>query len=499
MSGITARSIISSASSSFALLLFKACGLQKDIQAALDESDRWHQRDCALKAPLMMSLVILLALHRHESISSVLDDILAYLRSDDPEVKPRAVTPEAVIHSRARLGVEPLEILFQRRAASARAERCVFGFRPWSVDGVRFLVQNTPANEKYFGRQPASRGTTAFPQMLGTVLVSATSRMVRDVVWDAHTGSERDACLSMLGHLGPEDIVFGDRGMSAAWLIEAFMNQKTHFVFRIPSYWKPIKIKRLGDGEYLAIVQARVPITSRRKAGRWQQPKTRVIALTVRVIEYRIGKCERVRLVTDLLEPDEYPALELAKQYHLRWEGELAFDEIKTHFSTVLAGTLETTFRSKSPDGVLQEAYAVLIAYNLLRELIEDAARKHGVPALEISFVETLAAVRRSIVRIQFAGPRHLRALTEQLLEEVAACRLTRSRRPRKYPRVVKVKMSKWKLKRQQHREEPAPTEDGLVLVRTRSKKRAGRAVARPPTPRRFVPRRAASRPARRR
>lgn len=480
MSGTTFRPAVSSAADKFTVLVFEQCGLQEDICRALDETQRWHERDCALKAPLMMSFVLLLALHRHESIRSVLNDMLAYLRIIEPELSSRAVTSEAAIHSRSRLGVEPLKALFEIRARFARADACVFGLRPWSVDGVRFLIPDTPANEEHFGRPKASRGTAAFPQMLGTVLVSATSRMVRDAVWDAHTGSEREACHSMLRHLGPGDILFGDRGMAAAWLMEACFKQKSHFVFRIPSNWRPTKLKSLGDGDYLAIVQARVPITNEDGSVPKKGPKTRPVAVTVRVIEYRIGKCDRVRLVTDLLEPERYPALELAQQYHLRWEGELAFDEIKTHFSTVLGGTLDTTFRSKTSDGVLQEAYAVLIAYNLLRELIGEAAQQHGVPELEISFVETLVTVRRSIVRLQFAGRRELQHLRGQLLDEVAACRLKRSRRVRSYPRVIKVKMSKWKLKRRKHREQPAPTDGGMKLVRSYSKRRTKVATGRP-------------------
>ena len=478
MSVTTSGSKVSSTTTDerFTVLLFKNHGLQEDICRALDVSGRWNQRDCELTAPLMVSFVLLLALHRHESIKSVLGDVQAYLRTIDRGVtlkpgkakarKTKGVTAEAPIHARARLGVEPLKALFEQRAAAALCQPIVFGFRPWSVDGVRFLVQNTPDNEEYFGRPKASRGTTAFPQLLGTLLVSATSRMVRDAVWDRCTGSEREACGQLIRHLGPKDVIFGDRGTGAVWLIEACLAQKNHYVFRIPSNWKPFKIRSQGDGDYLATIHARVPITNEDGSTPNHGPKTRLVTVTVRVIEYRIGKCERVRLVTDLLDPEKYPALELAKQYHLRWEGELAFDEIKTHFTAVLSGILETTFRSKTPQGVIQEAYAVLVAYNLLRELIEKVADRHGIPSLEISFVETLVVVRRSIIRFQFASSSQMADLCALLQEEIAACRLKRSRRPRSYPRVTKIKMSKWPLKRRQHRQQPAPIDGGIQLVR---------------------------------
>jgi hypothetical protein len=466
VSDTTARSIVSRASETFHVQLLQQRGLQEDICHALDLTERWHQRDCALKAPLMVSFVVLLALHRHESIKSVLTDLLAHLRITNPDVHPRAVTPEAAIHARTRLGVEPLKALFDLRASAAIAAPTVFGLRPWAIDGVRFLLPDTPANEEFFLRPKASRGRAAFPQMLGVLLVSATSRMVRDVVWGKCTDSERDACRQLIRHLGPDDVLFGDRGLAAVWLAEACLAQKTHFVFRVPSNWKPLKIRSQGPGDHLAIIKARVPNTIDDGSPVKKGPKTRLVSVTVRIIEYRIGRHQRVRLMTNLLDPAKYPAVELAQHYHLRWEGELAFDEIKTHFATVLSGTLDTTFRSKTPNGVLQEAYAVLLAYNLLRELMHDAAERHDVPALEISFAETLAVVRRSIVWFQCAPRWQVPQLTETLLADVAACRRRRSRRLRACHRTIKVKMSNWPLKRPQHRQRPAPIARGVRLVR---------------------------------
>jgi IS4 transposase len=56
----------------------------------------------------------------------------------------------------------------------------------------------------------------------------------------------------------------------------------------------------------------------------------------VRVIEYRIEGVDRsqettIRLITTLLDPQEFPAEELATLYQQRWEIETAFDELKTH------------------------------------------------------------------------------------------------------------------------------------------------------------------------
>src|SRR5262249_50801286 len=97
--------------------------------------------------------------------------------------------------------------------------------------------------------------------------------------------------------------------------------------------------------------------------------------LLVRVIEYthddpnRPGCGERHRLITDLLNPDDLPAAEAPVVYHERWEEELALDEIKTHLSA-----RELPVRGKTPAGVVQEVYGLVLAHYIIRKVMHDAA-----------------------------------------------------------------------------------------------------------------------------
>ena len=60
--------------------------------------------------------------------------------------------------------------------------------------------------------------------------------------------------------------------------------------------------------------------------------------------------------------------------YHKRWDIELCFDEIKTHQCATPRGQMPTLFRSKRPELVEQELYAMMLVYNLLRELMVESA-----------------------------------------------------------------------------------------------------------------------------
>ncbi len=462
MSSTTGRHLLSISSQGFALRVLEQQGIQQSIERSLDLANAWHQRDCPLKAPLVAVFVLLMALKRDHSIGTLLSDLLDLMRHREPRLPLKAVTDQAMMHARARLGSAPFKALLEEQGCSIVPVSTFHGLRPWVVDGCRFTVPDTPANEEAFGRPTASRGRAAFPQMMGVPLLDATTRRIRDVVWGSWKMSEREACENLLERLGPQDLVLKDRGFAAGWLFESCIRHQTNFLCRVSAKWALTKVRGLGKGEYLGRIEAAVPLPVVEQTAR---RKNRIVILTVRVIEYRIGKNERVRLVTNLLDAEQFPAQELAEYYHLRWEVELAFDEIKTHLATVTHGTLHTTFRSKTPEGIKQEAYALLIAYNLIREIMLEAGNAHGIAPLILSFTQSLAVIRRAIVGFESARPAHLEWMAAQLLADIAACRIDRPRRPRTYPRVVKQKMSNFKLERQHHRDQGAPLRRPLRLV----------------------------------
>ena len=79
-------------------------------------------------------------------------------------------------------------------------------------------------------------------------------------------------------------------------------------------------------------------------------------------------------LLTSLVDDKRYPAAEIRTLYHERWEIELGFGEIKTDMLERLE-----TIRSKSPSGVAQEMWGLLLAYNLVRLEIERVAAELDV------------------------------------------------------------------------------------------------------------------------
>jgi hypothetical protein len=401
-------------------------------------------------------------------MKNVLRTLLNLMRRIAPDLSLVAVTPEAICHRRKLLGIEPLAMLFDLLAAEVTPAASFHGLRTWGYDGVRFTLPDTPANVKAFGRPKGSRGEPAFPQMLAVALVDTQTRQIRDIAMGRCTDSERALARKFIQHLGPQDLVIKDRGCTSVGQFAAFMGSGAHVLGRISASWKPKKLRQLKDGSWLVQVQGyddtgskkkRKKKTAGRRKGkgsRRRKTKTasnrRLIVLQMRMIEYQVSGGEQCRLLTDLLDPEKYPALELATEYHRRWECELAYDELKTHLTTVTHGTLHTVFRSKTPDGVTQEAYGTFIAYNLIRRLMAEAGEAHEVPPLEISFVEAVEVIKMAAPRFEGTPRRHRAFLIEQLLQDIADCRNKRPRRPRWNPREVKIKMSNSPRKRSRGR-----------------------------------------------
>jgi hypothetical protein len=143
------------------------------------------------------------------------------------------------------------------------------------------------------------------------------------------------------------------------------------------SFTLPV-LARLTDGTYLSEL-------------RGKRKKQRV---AVRVIEYSIrdddGTSEVFALITNLLDPDDAPALELARNYSERWHIELLFRLVKVDLRTP-GGIL----RSRSPQGVRQEIWALLCLYQALRTLITRTALIARLDATRISFPPALDGSQR--------------------------------------------------------------------------------------------------------
>jgi len=144
-------------------------------------------------------------------------------------------------------------------------------------------------------------------------------------------------------------------------------------------------------------------------------------------------------IATTLLDADEFTKDDLAQLYRARWNAELDLRSIKTTMQMDI-------LRCKSPEMVRKEIWTHVLAYNLIRTIIAQAATKHGVEPRSISFkgaIQTLEAFQPLIAIIGERDSASITRIYRQLLDAVATHRVAnrpdrfeprrRKRRPKPY------------------------------------------------------------------
>ena len=135
-------------------------------------------------------------------------------------------------------------------------------------------------------------------------------------------------------------------------------------------------------------------------------------------------------VVTTLLDPGAFPRGELAGLYRARWNAELDIRSLK---QTLKMDVL----RCKAPEMVRKEFWAHLLAANLIRGMMAEAARRHGMLPRQLSFQGARQMIEGFRVELNRAGPGQVEALVEVMLGAIATQRVG-GRPDRVEPRVVK-------------------------------------------------------------
>ncbi|MFF7986936.1 IS4 family transposase [Streptomyces sp. NPDC007901] len=351
------------------------------VAAVLGRCGVRDKKPGALPAGFMVYYTPALALFQQDSY----DDVAEQLVGSMSELSASVPNKSSFARARTRLGPQVLETLFRELAgplAPVGLEASFYqGMRLAAVDGFVLDAPDTKANRAAFGG-PTKNGLPAgFPQVRVVTLTECGTHAQIDAVVGGFNGGERDLAVAMAVSAAGI-LVIMDRGFPGVDLWKTYTAAGAHLLLRARSCVACRPVQHLPDGTYLA----RISLAGQRAS----HPG----GVTVRVVEYRVDGGEVVRLLTDLLDPDAYPAAELARLYHARWEAESAFRQIKT-FQRGPAEVL----RSAAPELVRQEVWAHMVVHHCLTRIIMSLADDNGIDPDRISFVKVLKHTRRSVVR----------------------------------------------------------------------------------------------------
>jgi hypothetical protein len=339
------------------------------------------------------------------------------------------VTPTAggLAAARRRVGVAPVRWLFdllRGPAATARAAATRWrGLLVCAIDGTTLTVPDNPRMLTRFRKQRGNHGGTGYPQIRLLVLLACGTRTVLDAVFGPTTIGETTYTPRLLPSLRAGMILLADRNFGAADLLTQIAGTGADLLVRLKNGRKIPVLARHRDGSYLSTLGG----------------------LRVRIIECEItittaaGRHTGVyRLATTLLDHHRYPAAELIQLYHQRWEIETAYLELK---SSILGGRV---LRARTPVGIEQEIYALLVTYHLLRTAMADAtATRPDIDPDRASFTIAYQTARDQLIQAANVLADTVIDLVGTIGRHVLAALLP-DRRLRVCPRIVKRAISKY-------------------------------------------------------
>ena len=434
------------------------------VSEVLTSTGRWERRERKLNHLVLVYLLIAWTMLPLCSLSHVLSKLTCGLRWLSDRFALVAVpTSGAISYRRQRLGVVPMRTLFRRTARPLATPTTpgafAFGLHLLAVDGTLFEVADTPKNARSFGRpqqshiktplsESASASASPFPQVRCVSLVEVGTHAVLDAVLAPSPVSEVCLARPLLDRVPADRLVLMDSGFRSACLLETVHLRGSHVLARLHPDDHAKGGTLLCDGSSLV----EVPRTADRPL---QQP-----SLTLRIIEYRLDESIAVplaqmrrsrsrpgsrrtaspdqvyRLATTLLDPLTAPAVELAACYHERWEIEQVIDEQK---DTQLR---EPRLVSKTPAGVLQELYALLLGHYALRVWMQTSAQQEPVLDVDrLSFAHAIEILGTALTLSSQLAQVQVGNWQERVCWELRLPEHVRSpqRRVRSYPRVVKA------------------------------------------------------------
>jgi hypothetical protein len=392
------------------------------VDAALAETRSMQSRVRLLPARVVVYLLLAAALFAECGYRQVWARLVAAL-DGLPVAQPCAA---ALAAARRRLGAAPLRAVFDllRGPVAGPATAGVWWHHRLllAVDGTTLSCPDTPANLAVYRKGGGHHGGTGYPLVRLAALVACGTRALLATAFGPTCVDERSYAADLLADLHPGMLLLADRNFGDRPMITAIAGTGADLLIRVKAGRRLPVCARCGDGSWIS---------------RIGDLEVRVVRCVITLATTAGMRSEVYQLVTTVRDADA-PAAELVALYHQRWEIETAYLELK---HSILGGRV---LRARTPAGLEQEIYALLVAYQALRIAICDATI--SAPDLDPdrgSFTVALHAARDQIIKaadviaettIDLVG-----VIGRQVLDN-----LLPDRRCRTSPRVVKRAISKF-------------------------------------------------------
>jgi len=292
------------------------------------------------------------------------------------------------------------------------------GRRVYLFDGTTVSMPDTPENQNAYPQHDSQRPGLGFPMARVAAIFSLSCGAIIDLGICRYAGKGQGelSVFRKLHHFfHPGDIVLADRLMCTWRELFTLKQRGVELVSQLQAMRKADfrRGKRLGKGDHLV----RWPRPYMRSLS-WQDQKAMPEFFTVRecrvAIEQAGFRSKVIIVVTTLLDPNEFTKDDLAELYQERWNVELDLRSIKTTMQMEI-------LRCKTPELVHKEIWTHILAYNLMRTIMAQAASEHAVVPRTISFKGTMQTLEAFQPLIAYEGRCHSR-LRDQIYKRLLSC-----------------------------------------------------------------------------
>ena len=307
-------------------------------------------------------------------------------------------------------------IISHLRSRTAERDQCQ-GFNLKALDGSSMQLMDTEVNQKKYPQPSVQKAGCGFPVMGVVGLLDLGHGGWEHFETFPNSHSEITAAPCLLKHLGENDLLLGDRGFCSYELIALCDARHVAVLMRLHQArdrkldWR--RGKKLSRYERLVTwKRPQQPSGSTLSKAEW---KALPATLTVRLIrlnfENRAGEKATLTLVTTLLDSEKYDGIEMADLYARRWDIELKLRDLKTTLNMEKIAV-------KTPEMARKSLRMSVIAFNLIRTLMQSAAAEAEKPVWHISFkgVLDLVCASHESFRAHAGKPRKLREALDYLI-----------------------------------------------------------------------------------
>jgi hypothetical protein len=361
-----------------------------------------HRLERALNAEMTMLCLVTGSLYPAQGYDMVLAKAFAM-----PGAPARPGTPvptgPAFSLARARLGEQPMRRAFELDAARndvpLAAGGTLFGLELVIFDGTTLDLFACPELAAEFG---VPEGGTHPKLRVVALLQAGTMRWKAAAVGGYHDG-ENALADRLEGALGPGQLSLADRGFFSMDRWVRFSAAGAHLLWRVKNAARSVPFRHLEtlkDGSELVLVHESGNMLGKRRRAAGDRFLARLPDTVARLVCFTIvtrtrrgrAKAAAVRVLTTLLDPDAFPAREIAAGYAARWQVETAF----LHLKKTVRGA-GRVLRGRSAALARQEAWALLLVHNMIAALASAAAAAAGTSLAAVSFTAVLSLAREHV------------------------------------------------------------------------------------------------------